>query len=178
MVVAECSGTVAVQSGVGSTGTGGAGGVPVSTSSASVGGAGGAGGSGGSGGGSVAASIVEACVIASSCGKLAGWEYFTASVCVDAFARLSWDYDGPEGLPDPELAARLLACATSADCSAVRACFGGDWIDVSRCREGALCQGNSLTASGASFDCGTLGATCDDLWSNAIRACCNSAPCP
>src|SRR5262249_15377834 len=66
----------------------------------------------------------------------------------------------------------------SADCSAVHACFGGDWIDVSRCRDGAMCQGNSLDGNGASFDCGTLGATCMDLWSNGIRACCNSAPCP
>jgi len=181
LFLAACSGTVTVQTNSGTaTGAGGAatsttvgpgGGSPASTSA-------GAGGAGGAGGDTAATSIINACVIATSCGTKAGWQPFTVGKCIDAFARLGWYYDDPESLPDPALAARLLTCATSANCNAVFSCFGGDWIDVTRCREGSICQGDSLSDGKlAFFDCGTLGTTCADLWSNGNRACCNATPC-
>src|SRR5262245_3537262 len=95
----------------GSPGTGGAGATTLAggsggtTTSTGVG----AGGSGGTGGGPDTTSIVEACVIAASCGAPAGFPLFSASTCVDDFARLGWHYGGPGWLPDPVLTARLLA---------------------------------------------------------------------
>ena len=157
----------------GGSGGGGAGGAAGSTGV-------GASGGGGSGGGP-AISIPEACVVAASCGVPGGWTPFTASSCIDGFARLGWRFDSPVSLPDPELAQRILDCAEKAggDCKAFHACFGGDWVSLSRCREGGSCLQNTLVGSveGPSFDCGSLGATCFDLWSGAQRACCNAEPC-
>ncbi|MBI4700404.1 MAG: hypothetical protein HY744_04425 [Deltaproteobacteria bacterium] len=129
--------------------------------------------------------IARACVIAASCaehgpGPGIPWPAFTPSACIDAFGRLGWHYGGPGWLPDPALAQRLVGCATGADCGAFQACFGGGWVDLSRCREGGFCQGNTMVSSepaGPSYQCEALGATCADLWSGAIRACCNAEPC-
>lgn len=151
------------------------------TTTTSTGGSTGVGGATG-GGGSEAQSILEACVIADACaGAPTGWPPFNASTCVDRFAKLGWWFDSPAWLPDPVATSLLRKCAASAksDCDSFRACFGGDWIDLSRCREGAGCQGNSLFSApdGPSLDCGALGGTCMELWSNGLRACCNAKPC-
>src|SRR5690242_14334509 len=70
-------------------GAGGAGAVgPSTTVTTGVGASGGA----GTGGASPGLSIVEACVVAASCGRDGGWNEFTPSVCVDGFARLGWRY--------------------------------------------------------------------------------------
>lgn len=127
-------------------------------------------------------SIIEACVIATSCGRAPDWLFDdTAATCIDGFSRLEWSYDSPPLLPDPVIADKLLACAASArgDCEAFQSCFGGDWVTLPRCREGGFCSNNIMSASteGPSYDCGAIGATCQDLWSGAQRACCNPAPC-
>lgn len=172
-------------------GAGAAGGAGGATSGGSAGaGSGGTGATGGTGagaaggggaGGAPAISVMDACVIAASCGRGGGWMDFTASSCLDGFARLGWRFDSPARLPDPELAQRLLDCAakTEGNCAKFTSCFGGDWVDLSRCREGGSCLENTITASieGPSFDCGSIGATCADLWSGAQRACCNAEPC-
>jgi len=84
-------------------------------------------------------------------------------------------------LPDPFVAKQLLSCAASAkgDCGAFRACFGGDWVELGRCREGASCGGNTMFSApdGPTFECGAIGGTCMELWSNGLRACCNAEPC-
>ena len=162
---------------------GGAGGPTGSAGAGAVGqgGAGGA-GTGGAGGNPPQISVLDACLIAVSCGRDAGWYQSDVGYCLDMFSRLGWSFMSPGYLPDPTLAARILACAAEAgsECEAFRACYGGDWVSLHRCREGAYCDGNSLTAGpdGPSFDCGVLGATCADLWSGAQRACCNAEPCP
>ncbi|MBI4957841.1 MAG: hypothetical protein HY908_37900 [Myxococcales bacterium] len=162
-------------------GPAGAGGVAgAGPGGAGTGGLGAAGGAGGAGGNALDA-VVRACALATSCaGDADGWPRFSPSVCVDAFARLGWDYQSPSSLPDPDLAARLLACATpGTSCADFRSCWGGDWVGLSRCREGGYCVGNAITSwqGGPSFDCGAIGGTCMDLWSGALRACCNAAPC-
>lgn len=186
LLVMGCGARSSMQSdtngaGSASGGAGGAGG------SGAVGGAGpvtstGVGASGGTGGGGPAMSVVEACVIAVSCGRTGGWTDFTPSACVDGFARLGWRFDSPGSLPDPDIAQRLLDCAakTAGECKAFQSCFGGDWVSLSRCREGGSCLENTVTSSieGPSFDCGSIASTCADLWSNAQRACCNAEPCP
>lgn len=146
---------------------------------AGMGGLGGLGGLGGTGG---ALDPVALCARAASCGDTeATWPAFTASQCLDGLARFGWHFSSPATLPDPALVERLSACAGAADCASYRACFGGDWLGLSRCREGATCVGDGelLQAwqGGPSFDCASLGATCADLWSGAARACCNAEPC-
>ena len=161
----------------------GGGGATTGTQGTGASGAGTTGSTGttGTGGNPPQISVVDACTIAVSCGGDAGWGDGSVSHCVDGFARLGWSFEVPSLLSDPVLAARILACAAEAgsDCDTFRACYGGDWVSVSRCREGAYCDGALLTAAptGPTFDCGTLGATCQDLWSGALRACCNAEPC-
>jgi hypothetical protein len=141
---------------------------------------GGAGGSGGTGGAAPDPTIVSACVIATSCGFVESYPGFGASGCIDGFARLGWDDTTPPQLPDPALADLVLTCAVASDCAAFRACFGGDWVGLGRCREGGWCSGATMMlwdAPGPSFDCSVIGAVCQDLWSGAIRACCNAEPC-
>lgn len=151
------------------------------TGGALVGGAAG-GGSGGDAGAGPAADPVELCVRAASCAEPSQeWPVFSASSCVDSLARLGWHYASPATLPDPSLAARLTSCASAPDCEGYRACFGGGFIGLSRCREGAHCAGEGelmqSAFDGPTFDCATLDASCADLWSGALRACCNAAPC-
>lgn len=163
--------------------TGGAGPGGAGAGGAGAGGAGGGGGSAGGGGTKPdLQSILEACVVARSCGNSGGWMTDTVGSCLDGFSQLGWFYGAPPFLPDPQIAARLLSCAAEApgDCGAFRSCFGGDWVSLPRCREGAYCQGQLLSSSpeGPFFDCTVLGASCVDLWSGAQRACCNEDPCP
>lgn len=142
-------------------------------------GAPGTGGAGGAGGDPM--TIVEACAVAATCAAQSDFPLFTASACVDGFALLGWAYAPPSALPDPLLAVRILDCAAKAagDCDAFRSCYGGDWVSLSRCREGGACTGSVMQGypGGAAFDCSAIGATCQDLWSGAIRACCNAVPC-
>jgi hypothetical protein len=163
--------------GAGATAAGGTTGAGASTG---VGGTTGA-GAGGAGGGPGAQTILEACAIAASCNAApGGWPGFTASACLDSFARLGWSYENPATLTDPALAAAILKCAAQAkgDCAAFQACYGGTWVSAARCREGGQCTGNTMSlGKGASFDCGAIGGTCMELWSNALRACCNAEPC-
>lgn len=158
--------------GAGGSASGGAGGGVV--------GGGGAGG-GGAGGGPQAQSIIEACALAVGCGESVTWPFFTTTSCIDDFGLLGWYRTPPAMLPDPTIAARLLDCAAEAtgDCTTFRDCFGGDWVALSRCREGAGCTGNVIggQAGEPSFDCGVIGGTCTELFSNALRACCNAGPC-
>lgn len=126
--------------------------------------------------------VLEACAIATSCaepGPPSGvWYAFTPSVCVDAFGEL-----GRPQMPyvsDPDVANLLVDCAHTSDCAAFRKCYGGGWVSLSRCREGGYCPGQTTLMTGgggqATFDCAALGTSCVDLWSNALRACCEE-PC-
>jgi hypothetical protein len=140
-------------------------------------------GSSGTGGSLPGPDVVAACVIATSCGAAIPNVYppSDASACIDAFGRRGGWYTGdPEALTDDTLAEQLLDCAhPGVDCGAFRACFGGDWVSLSRCRSGE-CKGGLLSLFGGtpgSFDCAAIGATCQDLTSNAPRACCNAEPC-
>lgn len=138
-------------------------------------------GAGGDGGAAPEPDVLLACVIAASCGDSAGWNPFSASTCLDGFARLGWFFDGPGWFPDRELTDRILECARQPSCEAFRRCYGGEWVDVGRCREGAWCDGDSMlgdASEGPRFDCASLGSACVELWSDAPRACCNAAPCP
>ncbi len=159
---------------------GGGGGQAASTETVASAGGGGASSASSSSQGGGAADVVSACVIAASCAATEPQlgVGFSPSRCVDAFAWIGWTFAGPSAMGDPEIAARLLACAKTSDCAAFRSCYGGSWIDVTRCREGAQCQNNALVAGkGLTFDCGAIGATCAVLWSDALRACCNATPC-
>jgi len=130
--------------------------------------------------------IARACVIATSCAEpfvTTGypWWLLSPSTCADGFGQLGWYAQGFLS-PDPELAARLLACAQAAapgDCEGFRSCFGGGWVTLSRCHEGAMCDGSKLVMMGETpfFDCAAIGATCVDLMSGAQRACCNAELC-
>jgi hypothetical protein len=153
----------------------------------------GASGPGGAGGTTTSSdppkiSVVDACVIAVSCGKDTYFDHQSVSACIGAFSQLGWSLREwhnpvPTFLPDPALAARILACAdeTGSDCEAFRTCYGGDWVSPFRWREEAYCDGNRLThaSGGPSFDCGALGATCQDLppLIEIPRASCNAEPC-
>ncbi|NUP05696.1 MAG: hypothetical protein HOW73_06505 [Polyangiaceae bacterium] len=136
---------------------------------------------GGSGGAEPEMSIVEACTIAASCGVDAGWQPFTASSCIDGYARLGWHYDPPIALVDPSIAMNVLSCAQQPTCEAFRACYGGDWVSLGRCREGGFCLDDETIGAGfddaPAFDCGSIGAACTDLFSDAQRACCNATTC-
>jgi hypothetical protein len=180
-----CGGRSTLSAGRGEVAAGGGGGAAAAGGSGGAG-DGGAAGGGGEGGAPLEVDVVRACVVASSCADLDGgvpWPAFSASACVEAFGRLGWHFSSPSELPDPTIAARLLECAATAaagDCAAFRSCFGGGWVSLSRCREGGMCQGNTLVAwgpDGPGYDCGTIGATCMDLWSGAQRACCNAEVC-
>ena len=192
LTVAGCGSRSSLQAGGGrdASGGGGAAGGPTGSAGAGAVGPGGSGagttgtgttGTAGPGGGLPQISVVDACTVAVSCGREGGWGPTSVSHCVDAFSRLGWSFEAPPILPDPTLSARILACAseTGSDCEAFRACYGGDWVTPYRCREGAYCDGDLLSAGpdGPVLDCGTLGATCQDLWSGAQRACCNAEPC-
>lgn len=128
---------------------------------------------------------LKACTITASCamGKSTvgiAWPLFSPGACLDALGRQGWYKDGLGNTTDPALVKRLFDCATSADCNKVISCFGGNWISLSRCREGGTCSGNKLVTSATSvpyFDCSSIGSTCMDLYSGAQRACCNEKPC-
>ena len=181
-----CGARSTLRNGRGEVAAGGGGAEAAAGGSAGSGGDGGPAGGGGAGGASLEDEIVRACVVASSCAALEGsgpWPAFSASTCVEAFGRLHWHYTALNALPDPSIAARLLLCASTAgagDCAAFRSCFGGGWVSFSRCREGGVCQGNTMLAGGPDgpgYDCEAIGATCMDLWSGAQRACCNAEVC-
>lgn len=132
-----------------------------------------------------APNVLRACVIAGSCAlgqSSVGitWPHFSPGACLDAFGRLGWYESGLGNVSDPDLAQRLLKCTTTSDCAKLYACFGGNWISLSRCREGGKCQKDQMLAlnnNAAYLDCSAFGATCTDLWSGAQRACCNAQPC-
>lgn len=128
---------------------------------------------------------IQACTIAASCSVGASsvgmtWPLFTPGSCLDALGQLGWYGISLSNITDSSLVALLFKCAVSADCGKVLGCLGGAWFNLSLCREGATCKGNKLvigTNTSASFDCGAVGAKCQELGSGALRACCNKKPC-
>ena len=126
--------------------------------------------------------VLRACAIATSCSSAhAGLamppSVFTPSSCVDSIGRMGWLGGTPYDVADPTIVARLMACAKNSDCTAFRACFGGGLVTVSRCRTDAICRDNVLTSIDGSFDCSSIGTTCQGLATNDIRACCNEVLC-
>lgn len=127
--------------------------------------------------------VVRACTIATACARAENpaWYALSISRCIDGFAL------GPHGAPgyfsyvDAIVSARLLACATSADCASFTRCFGGDSVQLSLCREGMYCDGKRLVSSSGnttgSFDCAAIGLDCTELVTDALRACCTPRTC-
>lgn len=132
-------------------------------------------------GGAAGLSLPEACVVAASCNWASPGFPFTPSSCLDSITKLGWYFEAPNLLPDPVLADRLYQCATehAGNCGLFTDCFGGDWVSLSRCREGGYCDANKIAAgtTGPRFDCGSLDAICVNLASGAQRACCNAEAC-
>ncbi len=127
--------------------------------------------------------IIRACAKAASCGAQIppGVDGpFTVSLCINRFGYPGGLSTPVSGVVDPDVAKRLIDCASSATCADYFSCFGGDWLGLSRCREGANCKDNKLTqydVGSPQFDCSVLGATCFELYSGAIRSCCNAKLC-
>jgi hypothetical protein len=134
--------------------------------------------------------VLRACAVAASCStaQAGSQASFSASACVDWFGRsfVTSGYAPSSTI----LRERLLDCAgKGADCKGFHRCFGGDLVSAALCHEGATCQGSQVRdnvgplASGASFDCASLGVSwgCIDLPTGAARACCvrdvSGAPC-
>lgn len=127
--------------------------------------------------------VIRACAKAASCGSAIPPTPngpFGVSSCIDAFGQQSGGAMPVGAVFDPDIAQRLIDCTSASSCAEYFACFGGNWVGVSRCREGAGCKDNKLSeyASGSpTFDCTVLGATCFELYSGAIRSCCNQKLC-
>ena len=131
------------------------------------------------------ARVIRACTLAASCGGAAFGSFappLSISRCIDGFA----DRIGsPEGLNfgvHPVVVEQILSCSAAATCAAFTDCYGGDSIELSACREGAVCKGTvmqSLNAAGgaATYDCDALGYVCTELSTGAIRSCCTPKIC-
>ena len=123
-----------------------------------------------------AGSRLEACVFMASCGGSSDFGFpLSVGACLDRFSptRNAFGHMGSPLLED-----RFLRCAKSRSCSEFIKCYGGDLITLSGCGEGAACKDNRMTtATGASFDCSVIGATCGELPTGAIRSCCHTTMC-
>lgn len=121
--------------------------------------------------------VARACAFVAACAAQLAHDV-RASQCVEWFAYRDWPHAGLTGL-GPSMLDRLLACAPAASCKAFRSCYGGSWVGPTVCREGS-CSGSMLGSYGNSalfLECDKLGATCVDLATGALRACCASKTC-
>ncbi|MFO0590444.1 MAG: hypothetical protein U0441_23070 [Polyangiaceae bacterium] len=140
-------------------------------------------------GGAAVAAALETCVFASSCNfEGTTGPRFTASLCLDGIARLGWWFESPETMPNPHYTKLLLDCGQKVqpgNCLDLDGCFGGTtWYALSSCREGGQCDPGSPegivsweSPEATIFHCSEPGAKCVNLWSDALRACCNTEEC-
>jgi len=123
-------------------------------------------------GGTVADEIVRLCALAASCGYDAS--VTSPSQCVEEFAKTA--SRGSDLVID-----HLRGCANAMGCGEFNACWGGDLFSLEPIVWNGGCEGNviRLRTSGNSvyFDCGKMGASCDQPATSGNSAVCNVRPC-
>jgi hypothetical protein len=123
-------------------------------------------------GGAADDEIVRLCALAASCGYYAS--VTSPSQCVQEFAKTA--SRGNDLVLD-----HLRGCASARGCSEFSACWGGDLFSLGPIVWDGGCEGNRIRlptfGSSVYFDCGKMGASCDQPATTGISAVCNVRPC-
>jgi hypothetical protein len=123
-------------------------------------------------GGTTDDEIVRLCALAASCGYLAA--VTSPSQCVEEFSKTA-------SRSNDIVIDHLRGCASSMGCNEFSACWGGDLFSLGPIVWDGGCEGNSIRfptyGTSVYFDCGKMGALCDQPATTGISATCNVRPC-